>query len=166
MVVKGVAAIELSTGWVEPVLKAFAMSELGRRVERELDQWGDISAEHDPTLVSIRRLCLRIEGLAEDREWIREAVGAARVAAGTLADERRALARLGSRDRRFQDACASMDAQLSTLSGRLLALLEALVDQAADGGAAALADALSHVAAETEVSSPCHVPLRIARGSR
>jgi hypothetical protein len=161
---RGARHIASTTAWVEPVLASFASSELTSRVEYELDQWGDITGEQDRTLASIRRLCLRIEGLAADRQWICEAVTTARMAAGTLAAERRALTRFDVRDGRFQDARASMDAQLDTLCGRLLALLEALVEQAAVGGSAAVADALSHVSAEAEVAHPSQAPLRIARG--
>jgi len=158
----GVSAVSAHGRWTGPVLRAFAEAELARRVDREIDQWGDIAFESNRTLAAIRGLSLRIDALAGERAWIRDCVHTARTAARTLAAERRALSRLAPRDAVFDGARTRIDEQLETIALRLLTLFEALVAQSGESGLDAVRDALSRVSAEAEVAHPGRPAVRIA----
>ncbi len=161
----GAVSSHLSTQarWTVAILDDYDKAEVARLVDRQVDCYGDIELEPNRTLVSIRKLSLRIEALAGKREWIRESVHKARMAARQLAAERRALSKVEREDVDFDAARALIDSNLQNLSKRLLALFEQLVSQTSDAGLDALADAVSRVAAETEVAHPGRAQLRVAR---
>jgi len=160
----GISHITDRTRWIAPVLRAFDEAEVARRVDRELDAWGDITLESNRALSAIRSLALRIDDLAGDRIWIRDSVHSARAAARTLAEERRALSRIAAKNDLFDGARARIDAQLETLAQRLLALFEAMVAQTSECGLDAVADALSRVSAEAEVANPGRPRMRCLSG--
>ena len=161
----GAATSHLATRvrWTIPVLEAYEEAEVARLVDRQFDCYGDIEFEANRTLVAIRKVSLRIEALAGKREWIRSAVSTARKTAAKLAAERRALALVERDDVDFVAARALIDSNLDKLCKGLLQLFEELVSQTSECGLEAIADALSRVAAETEVSSPGLTQLRVAR---
>jgi len=149
--------------WTIPVLEAYDEVQVARLVDRQLDCYGDIDMEPNRTLAAIRKLSLRIEALAGNRQWILDSVHTARKTARKLAAERTALATIERDDIDFEAARALIDLNLDKLSKRLLVLFEELVTQTSEGGLEAVSDALSRVAAESEVSHPGLTQLRVAR---
>ena len=149
----GASRLAANTRWTVPVLQVYGASLLASQLEDRIERCGEIEPVTQPVAVTIRRLALRIDGLAVGRLWILEMTRTARETASRLDQERRALTRIEHPDAGISELIASLDKDLEALSARLVRVLDRLLCERSAEGLAVLDDGLSRLEADSEVQA-------------
>ncbi len=147
----GVRRLMARNRWALSVLRAQAESQLARQLEDRIERCGELEPGTYPALATIRRLALRIDGLAGDRMWILEMTRTARATASRLDEERRAVGRMNVPSPALSELETSLKADLEAHHQRLILVLDRLVSEHSAAGIDILDDGLSRLDAESEV---------------